>query len=62
MEVLVERRYIFKRRSLTSRLGGIAMVTAIVMATWVSAATANVEVSGYQRTPDRVEPEPLRIL
>ncbi|MEO1042091.1 MAG: hypothetical protein AAFX52_07355 [Pseudomonadota bacterium] len=57
MQVLVERRYIFKRRTLFSRLGGVAMVMAVVMATWVSAATAEFEVSGYQRAAEATEPK-----
>lgn len=57
MQVLVERRYIFKRRSLTSRLSGFAMVAAVVMATWISAATAEFEVSGYQRVAEAAEPK-----
>ncbi|MEM7740716.1 MAG: hypothetical protein AAF225_07940 [Pseudomonadota bacterium] len=57
MHVLVERRYIFKRKSLTSRLGGLVMVMAVVMATWVSAATAEFEVSGYQRIAEATEPK-----
>ncbi|MEO1658859.1 MAG: hypothetical protein AAFR65_14190 [Pseudomonadota bacterium] len=62
MQVLVERRYIFKRRSLTSRLGGMAMVAVVVMATWIGAASASVEISGYQRTSDAVEPAPVKIV
>ncbi|MEM0928408.1 MAG: hypothetical protein AAGI89_03855 [Pseudomonadota bacterium] len=56
MQVLVERRYIFKRRSLASRLGGAAMVAAVVMATWIGAASAEFDISGYQRASEAAEP------
>ena len=49
MQVLIERRYIFKRRSLSSRFTGLALVGAAIAMTLISAQTADATVGGYQR-------------